>query len=225
MSNLLPFSYQIKRSKRKSLAIHIRNAAVEVRAPEQLPVVAITQFLQKKSHWVQSQLQEQQQKLEEKPQIQHQGQLLFMGKTLQLDIIRGKPAIYQETDRLSIACEDESQAQTVLEQWLQCEAEGYLSQRTLELAQIMGENERISDIRFRKTRSKWGHCTSKGVLQFNWLIIMASPEIIDYLIIHELSHLQHMNHSALFWQRVAIFCPDYAERRQWLRKNGHKLWE
>jgi|SRR5690554_334412 len=224
MPHRLPFTYQIKRSQRKSLAIHVRNAAVEVRAPQALPILAITQFLNKKSHWVQDQLLQQQHKLDEKPQIKHQGQLLFLGKTLQLAIIPGKPAIYPQDSRLSIACEDESQAQAILEQWLQCEAEAYIGQRTLELAQIMGESERISDIRFRKTRSKWGHCTSKGVLQFNWLIIMASAEIIDYLIIHELSHLQYMNHSDRFWQRVAEFCPDYTARRQWLRKNGHKLW-
>lgn len=224
MPTFLPFPYQIKRSKRKTMAIHVRNAAVEVRVPQELPTAAITQFVQDKSQWVQNQLAEQQQKLQEKPQIKHQGRLLFLGKDLALDILQGKPAIYLQENRLSIRCEDESQAQPLLEQWLQCEADTYISQRTLELAKIMGESERLSDVRFRKTRSKWGHCTSRGVLQFNWLIIMAPPAIIDYLIIHELSHLKHMNHSALFWQRVAEFCPNYAEHRQWLRKNGHKLW-
>jgi predicted metal-dependent hydrolase len=53
---------------------------------------------------------------------------------------------------------------------------------------------------------------------------MAPPEVIDYLIIHEISHLKHMNHSGVFWQRVERFCPHHRQHRGWLKKNGHRIW-
>lgn len=81
----------------------------------------------------------------------------------------------------------------------------------------------VSDIRFRRTKTKWGHCTSRGVIQYNWLIMMAPRDIIDYLIAHEVSHLAHPNHSARFWQQVARLAPNYLQERAWLRENGHKL--
>lgn len=220
----LPFSYQIRRSRRKSLGIVVKNATVEVRAPMHMPMVNIQQWLVEKSAWVEKHLSQQQQQIAEKPAVVDQGWLLFMGEPKGLSIIQGTAGIYEHHQRLIISCHKPEKAQRLLEEWLRCEAELYLTARTQELAQLMGDNNKIHDIRFRKTRSKWGHCTSAGVLQFNWLIIMAPPQVIDYLIIHELSHLSHMNHSTAFWQRVSQFCPDYSEHKQWLRMNGHKLW-
>lgn len=224
MQSPLPFSYQIRRSRRKTLAVHIKNAVVEVRAPYGLPALNIQQWLQEKTGWIETHLKKQQHQQQEKPQLCHNGQILFLGQIRQIELIDGKPAIYEQQQQLIIARQANTDIQKLIEQWLRCEAELYLTARTQELAAQMGESNRISDIRFRKTRSKWGHCTSGGILQFNWLIIMAPPDVIDYLIIHELSHLQHMNHSAAFWQRVAVFCPGYASHKQWLHDNGHKLW-
>jgi len=84
--------------------------------------------------------------------------------------------------------------------------------------QVMHQHFRLKD---QKTR--WGSCSSKGNLNLNWRIIMAPEEVIDYLIIHELAHLTQPNHSDRFWQRVAVFMPDYAPRRKWLRDHGHEL--
>lgn len=224
MSSPLPFSYQIRRSRRKSLGIYIKNAIVEVRAPFGMPAINIQQWLTEKTPWIEKHLEQQQQQLAEKPTVSDQGWLLFLGEQKALNLIEGKPAIFEQDQTLVIRCKKPEHAQGLLEDWLRCEAELYLTARTQELAELMQETARLQDIRFRKTRSKWGHCTSGGVLQFNWLIIMAPPAVIDYLIIHELSHLKHMNHSVQFWQRVQQFCPNFAEYKLWLRNNGHKLW-
>ena len=80
--------------------------------------------------------------------------------------------------------------------------------------------ERLS-IRGQKTR--WGSCSSRGTLSFNWKLMLAPPEILDYVIVHELCHLTHMNHSPAFWALVASVLPDYRERRRWLRENGALL--
>ncbi len=83
-----------------------------------------------------------------------------------------------------------------------------------------GDYERIT-IRDQKTR--WGSCSSKGTLSFNWRLMLAPPAVLDYVVVHELCHLTHMDHSPAFWQAVANVCPDYREKRRWLKEHGDEL--
>lgn len=80
-----------------------------------------------------------------------------------------------------------------------------------------------SVLSLRDTRSRWGSCSSAGRLMFSWRLIMAPPEILDYVAAHEVAHLIEMNHSAAFWAVVGQLCPDYARRRRWLRDHGARL--
>ncbi|MEO0496736.1 MAG: SprT family zinc-dependent metalloprotease [Pseudomonadota bacterium] len=82
---------------------------------------------------------------------------------------------------------------------------------------------RPSRIVMRDTTSRWGSCSSTGTLSYSWRIIMAPPEIIDYLAAHEVSHLLEMNHGPGFWALVEQLCPDYKTHRQWLRAHGQSL--
>ncbi len=75
----------------------------------------------------------------------------------------------------------------------------------------------------RDTRSRWGSCSSAGVLMYSWRLIMAPPEVLEYVAAHEVAHLAEMNHSPAFWNVVASLYPDYAEPRQWLRDHGDTL--
>ena len=72
-------------------------------------------------------------------------------------------------------------------------------------------------------RSRWGSCHSDGRLYFNWRIIIATHSVVDYLVVHELCHLVHGDHSKKFWKLVQDMLPDYQERRDWLRTNGRGL--
>ena len=72
--------------------------------------------------------------------------------------------------------------------------------------------------RFQQTR--WGSCSSRGNLNFNWRLLLMPERVMDYVIVHELAHRREMNHSAAFWQIVETYLPDYRERRQWLKENG-----
>lgn len=78
-------------------------------------------------------------------------------------------------------------------------------------------------ITLRDTRSRWGSCTVKGDLMYSWRLIMAPPEVLDYVAAHEVSHLMHMDHSPRFWATVRKLCPDYEQPRAWLRHNGAEL--
>lgn len=87
--------------------------------------------------------------------------------------------------------------------------------------QFTGGNYTSITIRDQKTR--WGSCSGRGTLSFNWRLILAPPEILDYVVVHELCHLTHMNHSKEFWDLVGSVIPDYKVRRKWLKENGHTL--
>ena len=78
-------------------------------------------------------------------------------------------------------------------------------------------------ITLRDTTSRWGSCSSSGALNFSWRIILAPPEVLDYLAAHEVAHLREMNHSDRFWALVEDICPDMNTHKAWLRSHGSKL--
>ena len=75
----------------------------------------------------------------------------------------------------------------------------------------------------RDTRSRWGSCTAKGDLMFNWRLILAPPPVLDYVAAHEVAHLAQMNHSPAFWAEVARLFPAHLEARRWLKTQGSHL--
>ncbi len=89
---------------------------------------------------------------------------------------------------------------------------------------------RIMDVSYgrisiREQRTRWGSCSSKGNLNFNWRLILAPEEVLDYVVVHELAHRREMNHSKAFYAIVESVLPDYRSARRWLREHGHSLWE
>ena len=97
-----------------------------------------------------------------------------------------------------------------------------LGARTGYYARKMGVTYGRISIREQKTR--WGSCSSKGNLNFNWRLIFAPEEVVDYIVVHELAHRKEMNHSRAFYDVVASILPDYKVREKWLKENGEKLW-
>lgn len=80
-----------------------------------------------------------------------------------------------------------------------------------------------SRITIRDQKTRWGSCSARGTLSFNWRLMLAPPTILDYVVVHELCHLTHMNHSAAFWQAVEAVYPDYRTARKWLKEHGQEL--
>lgn len=88
-------------------------------------------------------------------------------------------------------------------------------------ARLMGVT--YGRITIRKQKTRWGSCTSEGNLNFNCLLMMAPPEVLDYIVVHELSHRIEMNHSEKFWAQVEKVLPDYRKAHKWLKENGRGL--
>lgn len=108
-----------------------------------------------------------------------------------------------------------------LEQRYIAAAKEYFPKRVAYFNQFTGGSYNRITIRDQKTR--WGSCSAKGTLSFNWRLMLAPPSIPDYVIVHELCHLTYMNHSAAFWNKVESVYPDYRGARKWLKDHGHEL--
>lgn len=78
-------------------------------------------------------------------------------------------------------------------------------------------------ITIRNQRTRWGSCSSRGNLNFNCLLMLTPPEVIDYVVVHELCHRKEMNHSGRFWNEVARILPGYAEQEKWLKTHGNEI--
>jgi len=102
-----------------------------------------------------------------------------------------------------------------LERWYRMQAAELMKKKVDELSARLGISYTRLTIRGQKTR--WGSCSRKGNLSFNWKLLMAPEPVIDYVIIHELTHLREMNHARRFWQLVAEQCPHWRKHRKWLR--------
>lgn len=106
-------------------------------------------------------------------------------------------------------------------QTLAREAARILPGRAAHFAPLVGVS--YGRITIRSQRTRWGSCSAKGNLNFNCLLMLAPSEIQDYVVVHELCHRKHMNHSDAFWAEVERILPDWREHRRWLRENGGQL--
>lgn len=96
-----------------------------------------------------------------------------------------------------------------------------ISERAASFAAVMGVSFGKITVRSQKTR--WGSCSSAGNLNFNCLLALCPSEVIDYVVVHELCHLRHMNHSRAFWNEVAKYLPGYAEQKDWLKRHQSEI--
>lgn len=110
---------------------------------------------------------------------------------------------------------------TALEQRYIAAAKDYFPKRVAYFRQFTGGSYNRITVRDQKTR--WGSCSARGTLSFNWRLMLAPPRVADYVIVHELCHLTYMNHSADFWKKVESIYPEYRTARKWLKDHGHEL--
>jgi predicted metal-dependent hydrolase len=228
------FEYQLARSaRRKTLSIVIRRGQVKVMAPAFLPSATIKAFIDEKSSWIQQKLQTQQGWIDQGTQQNKQfvdGELFYyLGEQYSLVISDAtKSAVTLVGDQLFIDLSNRVKTankaafiQKLLQEWYKEQLNTYLMVKLGHFSQLMDVCYTGVNIRFYKRR--WGSCSSKGQLSFNYVLMMAPSWVIDYVIVHELSHLRHLNHSAHFWAVVRRFYPSYKEATQWLKDNGVKL--
>ncbi len=102
------------------------------------------------------------------------------------------------------------------------QAKEYFPERVAYYAQLLQVD--VGRITIREQKTRWGSCSSKGNLNFNWRLMLAPEEIRDYVVLHEIAHRKELNHSPAFWKIVESVMPDYEDRKQWLKDHGRELW-
>lgn len=123
--------------------------------------------------------------------------------------------------RLRQSAVEQSSVKRVLENVYRRRAREYLSDRVDCYTERMGVGYEALELRNQRTR--WGSCSTEGTISLNWRLIMAPPEIVDYLVVHELAHLTEQHHGQAFWQLVGEYIPDYKVKAQWLEENSVEL--
>jgi len=226
----LGFDYVIRLSHRKSAVIEIKAEEVRVSAPHRATQKELKQWVEQKAPWIRQKLDLQAQRRQQIPtrHFTEGAQWPFMGQTLSLRIrVADKSQTLKGDGELSIQLSRRSQKpqseqiKLALQEWYKQQALEQLTQKSQYWCHQL--HTRYRSIKLRRTKSKWGHCTIQGDLQFNWLILQAPESVIDYLVVHECCHLIHHNHSAQFWTLVQQLLPNYRKDKQWLREHGHQL--
>lgn len=135
-------------------------------------------------------------------------------------ILKKYRELKREKDRIPVSDLTPRQREE-LEKRYRKAAKEYFSARVSYYERIIGVTHASIAVRDQKTR--WGSCSSRGNLNFNWRLMLAPPRVLDYVVVHELCHRKEMNHSKAFWRAVETVLPDYKELRKWLKDNGRTL--
>jgi predicted metal-dependent hydrolase len=123
--------------------------------------------------------------------------------------------------RLRRSTVKQSTVKQVLENVYRREARDYFTKRADFYAEGMGVE--YGKITIRNQRTRWGSCSTTGTISLNWRLVMAPPEVVDYVVVHELAHLQEANHDDMFWSLVAEYDPEYEDHAQWLEEHSTEL--
>ncbi|UPT77460.1 M48 family metallopeptidase [Sulfurovum sp. XGS-02] len=175
----------------------------------------IEQLLLKKSSWINQAREKIQQKKGKPLDFSSDAEVYFMGEAYPLTLLQhSKKRTHLDFDgeafRLFYHTYDERVFQTHLDRFYKTEAQKHIPGHVACWAQKMRLSP--SDVRFRKTKRQWGSCSGKNVLSFNTMMMKLPHDVIQYIIVHELTHIKHKHHQKAFWQLVERYLPDYKEQ-------------
>ncbi|OAA31161.1 metal-dependent hydrolase [Kosmotoga arenicorallina S304] len=215
---------KIVRTKRKTIALQITDdATLVVRAPFYVSDETIKRVVLRHKKWIErkkSEIQKRDPKFSKKEFVNGEG-FLYLGKSFKLAIVDGQEVPLKLDDVFSLSKKYLPDAKQIFIKWYWQKAYEKISERVNLYAQRFGYM--YNKVRITNAQKRWGSCSSKGNLNFSWRLVMAPLPVIDYVVIHELVHLEVKNHSREFWHKVKMLMPDYALHRLWLRENGYML--
>ena len=213
--------------KRKTLSIQINPNGIKIRSSYWMPENEIKKFLFQNDKWIRKKLAEQKIKIKPNLKIINNQKIILSGEDYYLKInshLVQKPELKNNSliicnniDGIKSFGSLRNQVEYIIRNF----SNDFLYTRTQYFSKIM--NVEPLSIKVKNYKSRWGSCSAKGDISYNWKIIFAPSKIIDYLIIHELSHLVFFNHSKRFWLKVEEYQPDFKENRKWLKDNSYKL--
>lgn len=217
-------NYNIIRTKRKTLALHIssRDAMLTIRAPIGMSEETIHRFITQKSNWIRRKQTEISRQLEKhKPKQFITGeQFLLAGRLYPLSVIPGaKPRVYLSSEEKIVMTEACLPAPRHYMEWFyKQQAKSMLVKRTGQIAEKLGYD--VKAVRINSARTRWGSCSVDSTINYSWRLVLLPWDVIDYVIIHELIHIDIKDHSRRFYARMLKLLPDYAEREKKLKEHS-----
>ena len=214
---------KIIRSKRKTIALVVtHDAALVIRSPLKTPVDYLKNLVNRKRDWIRAKLREMQSKPRPKAKEFINGEsFLYLGESYKLKIVEDIVGDVELKDNLLLSQEKVPCARDVIKKWYRSEAQKKIKERCEWYSRLTGYKP--LSIKISNAQKRWGSSGHRGTVNFSWRLIMAPVEIIDYIVVHELVHLEQRDHSRLFWDKVKSIQPDYKRRQKWLRDNGRAL--
>lgn len=221
--------YKVIKSRRKSVSIFIQpSKEVIVRAPIQMSDAVIKQLVQSKSDWIIKKLAQMPEFYQEPQKDYNDGDKIFYrGKEYRLrvfaDSLVKQSKIIAKEEEICVYRKvgEEVITKDLLILWYKEQARSRILERINDYQNLV--QRPIKTIRIKSQKSRWGSCSSKGNLNFNWRIILMPDALFDYIIVHELCHLKQLNHSKQYWDLVKAILLDYKERERSIKQNRNQF--
>jgi predicted metal-dependent hydrolase len=218
--------YQVIYSNRKTIQLAVeRNREVIVRAPHNTSKKRIEEIIKKKRLWLYEKINHKQKYTQtvHKKEFVSGETLLYLGRHYSLSIVDKDIEGVEFYHRFYISRANRHKAVELFKRWYIERASDKIIPKVEYFSRNLGVKYNhifISGLKYR-----WGSCTAKNNLNFNWRIIKAPAFVIDYIIVHELAHLIESNHGEEFWNIIAVQVPRYKRAKEWLKQNGQILEE
>ena len=209
---------EIIRSNRKTLAISVDPfGRLIVRAPKRCGEERIFAFIREKEGWI----------LRQKAKMQGAGiylppenlngyELLLLGKKYKI-ILTDTKRIVVDDENLYLFLPQEKPKEKLVK-WIKENAKRIFTAVTKKMAERMQTT--FKSVTVTSAKGRWGSCSFNNAIHYSFRLLYAPKEVVDYVVVHELAHTKHKNHSALFWNEVSKFIPDWKEKRAWLKNRG-----
>ena len=210
--------YTVRRSdraRRVRVAVDAERG-VEVVLPQRAPKRAAAEAVRELRPWIERRLAETE--AARAVVAARRGTVPYLDETLRLHPQPGRTRVHRRGEQLFVPTGD---PRPTLERWYRRQARTEIAPRLDEAVRALGVAYTALTIRNQKTR--WGSCSSTGAMSFNWRLLLAPGDVLDYVVWHEACHLVVLDHSDRFWALLERHVPDYAEPRRWLRRHGQTL--
>jgi predicted metal-dependent hydrolase len=221
--------YPIRRSDRARRArINVSADGVEVVVPRRMALRQVVPFVEEKRPWIERTLRRIREAEEAAAvRLVDGGSVPYLGRSLDLSIrvepgrVRSFVAMRGDALEVFVGSRGVEAVRSALEAWYRRRARVEVAPRLDAACARAGVSYTRLSIRAQRTR--WASCSSQGAMSFNWRLLLAPPEILDYVVEHEVAHLSVLDHSPRFWRLLGSRSPGYREHERWLRRNGPAL--
>jgi len=223
MVNKMVISYNLVYSSRKTIGLIVdRDKSIVVRVPHGVTKEEIEKFIERKKYWIYAKLKHPQKYTKQiKKEFISGAAVLYLGRYYKLEIIKERFDGIKFSNRFIISKNNQKNATKLFREWYINKAKEKIVPKAWFFSKNMGVKPK--EIKIREFKYRWGSCTPKNNINFNWRLMKAPTFVIDYVIVHELAHLLEANHSPRFWNIVRAQIPTFLKAKEWLKENGYLL--